>query len=94
MWYGLPQYLLFAGFVSLIWHLVSNQYVQSTIGSAAVSSAVNMAHILLAGILAGKHINLGFIGLPFSIGIALAIPVCAVVGLPFLVVRGAWKTAK
>jgi hypothetical protein len=84
---GVPQYLLFAVFVALIAHAASRNYALSTYGAAAACAVVGFAYDVYPAILAGKHLNLGFAPLLFSVELVFALPVCAGVGLPFIYFR-------
>ena len=87
MWQGVPEYLLLAAGVAFILHAVSGRYLACTFGGAAASSALNLVH---EAWIANWVVNNGWGPPMFIVGVLLALPVCGMVGLPFLGIRY-WK---
>jgi hypothetical protein len=84
MWHGVPEYLLFVAVIALVLHAVSGQYLACTIGGAVACSILNLVH---EAWIAGWQVNPGWAPPMFIVGVLLALPVCGVVGLPFLGTR-------
>lgn len=91
MWHEGPHYLLSLIFVAIICHLICKKYVISTCAAAALSSGIVLAIELIGATRGGEHVNLGFAPLSLFMLTALAIPVSAIVGLPFLIARHTWR---
>ena len=81
MWHGIVEYLLFSAVVTLALNSLRGGYAASTLGGAAASSLLNLLH---EAWLADWRVNIGWGPPMFIIGFVLALPVCALVGLPFL----------
>ncbi len=84
MWHGVSEYLLFVTMVALALHAVSGRYVACTVGGAAACSILNLVH---EAWLANWQVNLGFGPPMFVAGTLLALPVCALAGLPIMGLR-------
>jgi hypothetical protein len=84
VWQGVPEYLLVVALVALFLHAMSGRYVACTVGGAAACSVLNLVH---EAWLANWRVNLGWGPPMFVVGAVLALPVCALAGLPFLGLR-------
>jgi len=81
MWHGVAEYLLFTTLVALGLHSVSGRYAACTAGGAAACSILNLIH---EAWLSDWRVNIGWVPPMFIIGVVLALPVSALVGLPFV----------
>ena len=84
MWHAAPEYLLLAGSLGLILHWASRRYLACTIGGAAACSILSM---LYGAWQAGWQVNPGWALPMFIVGTILALPACAIAGLPALAIR-------
>ena len=84
MWHGVLEFLLFALLVASALHAISRRYVLCTIGGAVLCSVLNLVH---EAWLADWQVNLAWGPPMFFVGAFLALPVCALAGIPWLVLR-------
>jgi hypothetical protein len=84
MWHGVGEYLLFATLVGLAVHAVSGRYTACTFVGAACCAVGNLVH---EAWLVNWQVNIGWGPPMFVVGVLLALPVCALAGLPWLATR-------
>jgi hypothetical protein len=89
VWHGVSEYLLFVAMAATAFHALSRRYLACTLGGAALCSVGNLVH---EAWLADWQINIGWGPPMFMVGLFLAMPVCAVAGLPWLALR-LWRAA-
>jgi hypothetical protein len=84
MWHGVGAYLAVVAVVALVVHSFIRRFGVSCLAGAVLSSVLNLVH---EAWLVGFKVNLGWGPPLFIVGVLLALPVCLVVGLPFLAIR-------
>lgn len=84
MWYGVGEYFAVVAIAAFVVHLFIRAFGTSCLVGAALCSILNLLHE--RGWVACFDFNPGLVPM-FIGGAILALPVCAVAGLPFLVVR-------
>jgi hypothetical protein len=84
VWHGVSEFLLLALIVGAVLHALNRRYVLCTFGSAALCSMLNLVH---EAWVANWQVNLGWGPPMFVIGALLALPICAVAGIPWLALR-------
>lgn len=84
MWYGVTEFLLCALFIGTIWHAFCRHYALCTFGGSALCSILNLVH---EAWLVNWQVNVGWGPPMFVVGTLLALPVCALAGIPWLALR-------
>jgi len=80
MWYGIPEYLAFVAIVALVLHFVVRRWGAACVFGAILCSVLNLVHESWR---ADFRVNLGWAPIEILVGCILALPIVAVVGLPF-----------
>ena len=83
----ISQYLMIVGFVSLVSHAACREYVICTLCTGIGCATVYVGQLVCQAMLEGKHVNLGFAGVPVMMHSAMSLPISAIVGLPFAYLR-------
>jgi hypothetical protein len=81
MWYGVREYVELVAVGSFVAHLLSRRYLVVCMVGPALCSVGNIIH---ESWLADFQVNLRWAPCMFVAGFMLALPVVAVVGLPFV----------
>jgi hypothetical protein len=81
MWHGVKEYVAIAAIVALILHALTRRYRAASLGGAVICSIGN---IVGEAWQVSFEVNPGWAPFMFIAGLVLALPVCLVVGLPFL----------
>ena len=81
MWHGVPEYVAVVAVAAATLHLLIRRYVVASVAGAVLSSVGNMVH---EAWLADFRVNPGWALPLFIVGLLLSLPVCLVIGLPFL----------
>ncbi len=84
MWNGIPEYLLFVALIAAVMHSVSRRYGLCIVVASVTTSGLSLLH---EAWLVNWQVNLGWGPPMLVIGALLAIPVAAVTGLPFFLIR-------
>jgi len=88
MWHGVGEYLLLVALVAFISHAIIRSYAACIFGVAALCSILNLLHEAWT---ANWQVNIGWGPPMFIVGFAMALPVCALVGFPWLALRR-WRS--
>ena len=91
MWHSIPEYLMFVMVVAVILHGIDKRYLVSTFSGAAACSLMNVVYQAV-NVTRGQ-VDIEWMLPMFLVGMALSIPLCATVGLPFVVARHLLKRA-
>lgn len=86
----MPGYFLFVALVGVAVHAIGREYPACTVGTAVISSIFNLIH---EAALAQWEVNPGWALPLFFVGLLYALPVSALVGLPFLALRRLRRSA-
>src|SRR5262249_50116211 len=84
MFYGVGQYLILVAAVALVLRGLRRRYLAVSLGGAVLCSALNLAHETWQ---ANFQVNLGWTPFLLAAGVAFALPITFLVGVPFLMVR-------
>ena len=83
----ISQYLMLVGLVSLVSHAARREYVICTLCTGIGCAAAYVGQLVCQAMLDGKHVDLGFVGVPVMMYSAMSLPIIAVIGLPFAYFR-------
>jgi uncharacterized membrane protein YhaH (DUF805 family) len=83
----ISQYLMLVGFVSLVSHASRREYVICTLCTGLGCATAYVGQLVFQAMLEGKHVNLGFAGVPVMMYSAIYLPISAIIGLPFAYFR-------
>lgn len=83
-WHGFWEYLIFAGLIGVLFHAATGRFAIGAFSAAAASSVLNAIH---EAWVADWQVNPGWLLPTLLVGALVALPVCAIAGLPVLVIR-------
>jgi hypothetical protein len=83
-WHGISEYLALFGLVAFVLHAIGRRYWKCTILATFACSIINMAH---EAWVADWKVNPGWAPSMLFIGALVALPICALAGLPSLAMR-------